>query len=93
MRATTSTFGVLALVLAATGIARASGIHIDVRIFVVIALLATSAILALSALVPRREKAEDPVAHRGETPVEGGVMSGDFGESAMIQGQKLPERL
>lgn len=87
MRATTSTFGVLALVLAATGIARASGIHIDVRIFVVIALLAASAILALSALVPRRETAEDLAADRGETLIEGGVMSGDVGESAIVQGQ------
>ncbi|MEW6874668.1 hypothetical protein [Trueperella pyogenes] len=56
MRASTTIFGALALVLATAGITRAAGVVVDVRLFVVIALLITSVLLGLSAFVGREDQ-------------------------------------
>ncbi|AJC70585.1 hypothetical protein QEV13_01520 [Trueperella pyogenes] len=56
MRASTTIFGTLALVLATAGITRAAGVVVDVRLFVVIALLITSVLLGLSAFAGREDQ-------------------------------------
>ncbi|WP_406708441.1 hypothetical protein [Trueperella pyogenes] len=56
MRASTTIFGALALVLATAGITRAAGVVVDVRLFVVIALLITSVLLGLSAFAGREDQ-------------------------------------
>ncbi|KTF04933.1 MULTISPECIES: hypothetical protein [Trueperella] len=58
MRISTAIFGSLSLILASTGIARAAGAVVDVRIVVVIMLFTVSALLAMSAF-RRVEPAED----------------------------------
>ena len=58
MRVTTSALGTLGIILATAGIIRASGVAIDIRIFVVIALLTLSLLLAASAFVPQRHGEE-----------------------------------
>ncbi|MCI7304989.1 MAG: hypothetical protein MR522_01795 [Trueperella sp.] len=60
MRISTAIFGSLALILAATGITRAAGAAIDVRIVVVIMLFTVSALLAMSAF-RRTDKLEEDV--------------------------------
>lgn len=56
MRTSTTIFGTLALVLATAGITRAAGVVVDVRLFVVIALLITSVLLGLSAFAGREDQ-------------------------------------
>ncbi|WP_406714920.1 hypothetical protein [Trueperella pyogenes] len=56
MRASTTIFGAIALVLATAGITRAAGVVVDVRLFVVIALLITSVLLGLSAFAGREDQ-------------------------------------
>ncbi|MGV4324985.1 hypothetical protein K5713_04740 [Trueperella pyogenes] len=56
MRASTTIFGALAFVLATAGITRAAGVVVDVRLFVVIALLITSVLLGLSAFAGREDQ-------------------------------------
>lgn len=57
MRVTTSSIGILGIIIATAGIIRATGVVIDVRVLIVIALLALSVLLALSAFVPAQRKA------------------------------------
>ncbi len=49
MRVTTSALGTLGLITAIAGILRASGVDLDVRVLIVMALLALSLLLAASA--------------------------------------------